>query len=411
MQNITQLLLEKIKIHQQKIEEFFQKKFQQTPEIFYNSVDLRHCGFKIAPVDTNCFPAGFNNLAPSSKEKAKVIADDFLNKNFPLAKKILLIPESHTRNLRYLENVINLCEILAYKREILIGTLIPEFTANTNLTLENGHSLTLHPLAKKSDKICTTDGFIPDLIILNNDLTNGIPEILQNTSTTIIPSPTIGWHNRTKSHHFDIYNNLAIELAQILEIDPWLISSLHKSYSDIDFKEKKGIDDLAQGVDELLADLAKKYQQYGIDEQPYCYVKADSGTYGIGVWPVFSAKEVAEINKKERNKMNMLKGSVQNTKVIIQEGIKTIDKINNKVAEPLIYLINAKIIGNLFRTNEARDDKSSLNSPGSNFFDLQNLLENQVQLGLEKNKIIEIYSLIARLAALASAIENSQNKI
>ncbi|MFN7402500.1 MAG: glutamate--cysteine ligase, partial [Alphaproteobacteria bacterium] len=30
---------------------------------FYSSVDLRHAGFKLAPVDTNLFPAGFNHLS------------------------------------------------------------------------------------------------------------------------------------------------------------------------------------------------------------------------------------------------------------------------------------------------------------------------------------------------------------
>ena len=55
-----------------------------------------------------------------------------------------------------------------------------------------------------------------------------------------------------------------------------------------------------------------------------------------------------------------------------------------------------------------RDEKISLNATGANFFDLRNLEENQLTLGLEKNKIPEVYSLIARLAALASSIENSK---
>jgi glutamate--cysteine ligase len=29
------------------------------------SVDLRNAGFKLAPVDTNLFPGGFNNLNPA----------------------------------------------------------------------------------------------------------------------------------------------------------------------------------------------------------------------------------------------------------------------------------------------------------------------------------------------------------
>ena len=44
------------------IETWFRKKWQETPAPLTSSVDLRHAGFKLAPVDTNLFPAGFNNL-------------------------------------------------------------------------------------------------------------------------------------------------------------------------------------------------------------------------------------------------------------------------------------------------------------------------------------------------------------
>ncbi len=37
---------------------------EHTPP-FYSSVDLRNAGFKLAPVDTNLFPGGFNNLNPA----------------------------------------------------------------------------------------------------------------------------------------------------------------------------------------------------------------------------------------------------------------------------------------------------------------------------------------------------------
>ncbi len=405
---ITEILSQRISENHEKISQFFSEKFLKYPALFYNSVDLRHNGIKIAPVDTNCFPAGFNNLSETSKTLAKKTTDDFLNQNFPQAKKIIIIPESHTRNLRYLQNLKNLAEILAEKREVRIGTLITEIATPTAFDLEDGSSITLHPLTKNLQSLATDDGFIADVIILNNDLTDGVPEIFSNLKTPIIPAEKMGWYLRTKSHHFDIYNLLATELAEILKIDPWLISSQHSSCDMINFKEQKGIECLAQKVDELIENLRKKYREYAIDDEPYCYVKADNGTYGIAVWPVFSGQEVLEINKKERNKMNMLKGSIQTQKVMIQEGIKTIDKIDGKIAEPMIYMINSQVVGNLFRVNEARDEKISLNAAGANFFDLRNLDENQIKLGLEKNKITDIYSLIARLAALASSIENSQ---
>ena len=400
MQKITEILAQKISENREKISDFFAKKFTATPPLFYNSVDLRHNGAKIAPVDTNCFPAGFNNLSKDSKAEAKKIADEFLKKYFPSAKKILIVPESHTRNLRYWQNIKNLQEILSEKREVKIGTLIPEVIDEISFELEGGGEVAVYPAQKSIGEA--------DLIVLNNDLTSGVPEILAKATAPVIPALAMGWHSRTKSNHFTIYNQLAEELAGILEIDPWLISSMHRSCDGVNFKEKKRIEKLAEYVDELIENLRKKYAEYGIEGDPYCYIKADNGTYGIAVWPVFSGQEVLEINKKERNKMSMLKGSVRTQKVMIQEGIKTNDRIDGKIAAPMIYLIGGEVVGNLFRANEMRDEKISLNATGANFFVLRNFEENQLTLGLEKNKIPEVYSLIARLAALASSIENSK---
>jgi glutamate--cysteine ligase len=407
---ILEILAQKIAEKSSKIEEFFAQKFSQNPPLFYNSIDLRHSGVKIAPVDTNCYPAGFNNLSDASQIEAQKIADEFFNKNFPSAKKIIIIAESHTRNLRYLENVRRLAEIIAATREVFVGTLLTEVEDKMAIDLENGRFLELHALQKIDGKISTKSGFVADVAILNNDLSNGIPELFVDCETPIEPSPLLGWHARKKSTHFTIYNELAKELAAILEIDPWLISSFHKTCDKVDFKERVGLDCLAKHVEEILAQLRKKYAEFGIDDEPYCYIKADSGTYGIGVWPVFSGQEVLEINKKERNKMHMLKGSVQNTRVMIQEGIKTIDRIDGKIAEPMIYLINGEVVGNMFRANNERDEKISLNATGAEFFDLQNLEQNQLQLGLKKNHLAPVYSIISRLAALAAAIENQQLK-
>lgn len=407
MSQIIELLAQKISAKSPLIEDWFAKKFAKTPANFYNSVDLRHSGFKIAPVDTNCFPAGFNNLSAVSKEQAKIIADNFITQNFLQAKNILLLPENHTRNMRYLENVAALQEILQTTgRLVVIGSLIEDLQEEMVIDLESGKKITLIPLIKNGDQLTTKSGFTADLIILNNDLTGGIPQVLQNIKTPITPSLKLGWYQRTKSHHFTLYNNLATELATMLEIDPWLISSLQRACHDVNFKDRVGIECLAKYVDELMVQLKEKYQEYGIKDEPYCYIKADNGTYGMAVMPVFSSADILDINKKERNKMNMLKESTQNTMVMIQEGIKTIDKINGNVAEPMIYMIGGQVVGNLFRANDQRDQLESLNAAGAGFFDLRDLNETQIQLGGDKQNVALVYSVISRIAALAAALED-----
>ena len=46
-----------------KIERWLRLEWQEHTPPFYSSVDLRNASFKVAPVDTNLYPGGFNNLA------------------------------------------------------------------------------------------------------------------------------------------------------------------------------------------------------------------------------------------------------------------------------------------------------------------------------------------------------------
>ena len=55
-------------------------------------MDLRNAGFKLAPVDTNLFPGGFNNLAPEMLPLAVQAAMAAIEKYCPEAKNLLLIP-------------------------------------------------------------------------------------------------------------------------------------------------------------------------------------------------------------------------------------------------------------------------------------------------------------------------------
>ena len=87
------------------IERWFRLEWQEHTPPFYCSVDLRNAGFKLAPVDTNLFPGGFNNLAPEMLPLAVQAAMAAIEKICPDAKNLLLIPERHTRNMFYLQNV------------------------------------------------------------------------------------------------------------------------------------------------------------------------------------------------------------------------------------------------------------------------------------------------------------------
>ena len=88
------------------IEHWFRTQWLEYAAPFYASVDLRNAGFKLAPVDTNLFPAGFNNLNPDFLHLSVQAAMVAIEKICPEAHRLLIIPENHTRNTYYLRNLL-----------------------------------------------------------------------------------------------------------------------------------------------------------------------------------------------------------------------------------------------------------------------------------------------------------------
>ena len=80
------------------IEHWLRSQWLEHAPPFYGSVDLRNSGFKLAPVDTNLFPGGFNNLNPDFHALCVQAAMTAVEKICPDARDALLIPENHTRN-------------------------------------------------------------------------------------------------------------------------------------------------------------------------------------------------------------------------------------------------------------------------------------------------------------------------
>jgi len=205
------------------IERWFRMEWQEHTPSFYCSVDLRNAGFKLAPVDTNLFPGGFNNLSSEVLPLAVQAAMAAIEKICPDARNVVLIPENHTRNTYYLQNVVRLCAILRQTGlNVRIGTLNPEIVAPTQLELPDGQSLTLEPLERigVSGKRIGLKNFDPCAVLLNNDLSSGIPSILNDVHEQfILPPLHAGWAVRRKSQHFSAYDDVAKKFSKLLDID------------------------------------------------------------------------------------------------------------------------------------------------------------------------------------------------
>ncbi len=408
---VTQPLhpLEKTILEKQvEIEAWLRQQWLQTPPPVYSSVDVRNAGFKIAPIDTNLFSGGFNNINKELLPLCKQAMQATLQAQYPKAEKILLIPENHTRNTFYLENVATIFDILqGAGYHVQIGSIATDLTLPCTFTTSAEREIKLHPVTKKEDKLISDD-FEPDLIFLNNDLSGGIPEILKNISQPIAPSPCLGWDFRLKSEHFTFYKKVAEEFAQEMEIDAWLVNPLFRNCGEVDFMSGEGMQCLQYNAEVLFRAINKKYQQYSIETEPYIIVKADAGSYGMSVMSVKSVEELQSLNRKQRTHMAKTKGKVEVSKVILQEGVHTFETWDNHAAEPVVYMIGSHVVGGFYRVNTKRGDTENLNSPGMRFESLafadscQAPGEQDVAAG---GKRFYVYGVLARLAALASARE------
>ncbi|HWN30613.1 MAG TPA: glutamate--cysteine ligase [Burkholderiales bacterium] len=396
------------------VEHWLRGQWQERSVPFYASVDLRNSGFKLAPVDTNLFPGGFNNLNPDVMPLCVQAAMTAVEKICPDAKGALIIPENHTRNIFYLQNVAMLASILRQAgMNVRIGSLLPEITAPTDLKLPDGSSLTLEPLVRRNKRLGLAN-FDPCVVVLNNDLSAGVPEILKNLEQSLLPPLHAGWATRRKSNHFSAYNQVAGEFAKLLGIDPWLINSYFATCGEINFQERRGEECLASWVDQILGDVRKKYQEYGIKEEPFVIVKADAGTYGMGIMTVKNASEVRDLNRKQRNKMAVVKEGLAVTEVMVQEGVYTFESINEAVAEPVVYMIDHFVVGGFYRVHTGRGTDENLNSPGMHFvplaFESPCSLPDPTKPGCVPNRFY-VYGVVARLALLAAAVELEQSEI
>jgi glutamate--cysteine ligase len=385
---------------------------EHTPP-FYGSVDLRNAGYKLAPVDTNLFPGGFNNLNPDFLPLCVQAAMSAIEKICPEARNLLLVPENHTRNQFYLMNVARLVTILhATGLNVRIGSLLPEITEPTTLDLPDGQKLTLEPLKRlgAEGRRLGLEDFDPCAVLLNNDLSAGVPPLLQNLHEQfVIPPLYAGWHERRKSVHFAAYRDVANSFSAELGIDPWLINPDFEACGKINFQERSGEECLAGKVDSLLARIRIKYKEYGIGSEPFVIVKADAGTYGMGIMTVKDGSEVMGLNRKQRNKMAVVKEGVAVTEVIIQEGVPTLERVDEGTAEPVVYMIDRYVVGGFYRVNTSRGINENLNAPGMTFKPLAfetgcSLPDSHLAPDAPPNRFYA-YGVVARLALLAASLE------
>ena len=372
-----------------------------TPPPITSSVDLRNAGFKMAPVDTNLFPAGYNNLNPQFMSRCVTAVQTVMETFAAQGSNVLIIPESHTRNRFYFQSLHVLRDIFTQAGfKVRLGSLDATITDPVERKMmDDGSHLLIEPLVRRDNRL-VLDHFDPDFVLLNNDLSSGVPDILQRLHVNTQPPVQLGWSSRLKSNHFQCFSDVTREFAALIHLDPWLITPLFKTMDGVDFMAKTGLDALALVVDELLTEIRDKYAAFGITDKPFVVVKADNGTYGMGVMTVHDGAQLKQLNRKQRTSMSSTKGHQRLNRLIIQEGVYSFETMpDGAVAEPVLYMIGAEVIGGFYRVHEGRGPDENLNAPGMHFKPLP------FEKSCDASNPLYTYGVIARLAALAAARE------
>ena len=396
-------------------ERWFRLEWMEHTPPFYSSVDIRNAGFKLSPVDTNLYPGGWNNLSAPMLPLVVQATQAAIEKICPEARNLLLIPENHTRNTFYLSNIAQLVRIFRMAGlNVRVGSTNPEIKEPTEIQLPDygmgGGSVLLEPVVRSERRIGLKD-FDPCTVLLNNDLSAGVPGILEDLHEQhLLPPLHAGWHVRSKSTHFACYEEVSKRFGKMLGIDPWLINPMFSQCGEVNFADGAGIECLRSNADALLGKIRRKYKEYGIQEKPFVIIKADNGTYGMGIMTVRDVADLDVLNRKTRNKMSVIKDGQSVSNVIIQEGVLTNERINEAVAEPVVYMMDRYVVGGFYRVHAERGVDENLNAPGAQFVPLAfdestRLPEPGVKTGASAPNRFYMYGVIARLAMLAASYE------
>ena len=397
----------------ERIEDFLQYHRNQVLCPVYTSVDIRRNGDKAAVVDANAFPAGFNNLSERSWQAAQEAVRSYMGKVYPGARDILVLGESHTRNTWYFQNLRALRDLFAGAGyAVTLGTMAPELFPQATVTTALGHEITLHGVLREGQALIA-DGIVHDVVILNNDLSAGTPDLLDGLEQPVTPPPTMGWHRRRKSEHFRILNELARQLGSYVGFDAWFISAEFERVDGVDFRARVGLEDVAASIDRVLGWVQAKYDEHGIQGQPSVFVKADAGTYGMGITTATSGQDFLGINSRSRDKMATGKEGVKTTSVIVQEGIPTDLRVPAghvpAVAEPVVYMVCGRVVGGFNRLHAERGEIDNLNAPGSRFQPIAFSTDTATPVGADEAALdpvsAHVYQVLGELASIATGYE------
>ncbi|MDD5332837.1 MAG: glutamate--cysteine ligase [Rhodoferax sp.] len=393
------------------IERWFRLEWMEHTPPFYSSVEVRNAGFKLAPVDTSLFPDGWNHLSPEMLPLAVQAAMAAIEKICPEARNLLLIPENRSTPTSYLASLAQLRRIFHMAGlNVRLGSIDPALKKTTTFELPGGESVTLEPVIRGKRRLGVKD-FDPCTILLNNDLSAGVPGILEDIHEQyLLPPLHGGWPTRRKSKHAKCYEEVAKRMGKLLGVDPWLINPLFDRGARINPSNGAGLEQLSSQVDGLLAKIRRKYKEYGIKEKPFVVLKSDNAAHGLGPVMMRDAKELEALSGSLKNQATGSQAGGPADGILIQEGVLTRERLNDALAEPLVFMMDRYVVGGFYRIHAPGGDADNPAPTGASFVPLAfeqstHLPQPGSKPGASVPNRFYMYGVVARLAMLAASYE------
>jgi glutamate--cysteine ligase len=385
-----------IRRNESALSDWFATKRSKFSTPIYASFDIRDSGFKCANVDANAFPCGFHNLNDGATQKASQLFRSYIGRIHPAASHIHIYPENHTRNPAYLKNVRSLLMML---RSVGYRATAGSPCLNSFRSTSEDDEGVYHHTTSLGDQGLHVQGVgRPDLVILNNDMSCGVPKEL--SGNLFVPPPEMGWSQRRKSEHCAAFEKICYEIGEVLDVDPWVLMPFWSEVNCVNILDDESWEHLCRSVDELIDTVRTGYIRHGVTSAPRVFVKDNTGTYGLGVVSVASADELRQMSKRIRKKVFYSRNAMLPSSFLLQESIPTQLTVNGCPAESVIYLIGGEIAGLFFRVNPIGESHTNLNTPSAIFSQSgETLFQSETQK--------QIHGLVAQISCVAMGMEMS----
>jgi glutamate--cysteine ligase len=396
--------------HIDEVNAWFREARQSVDIPFYSSYDIRDSGYKVTNVDANIYPAGFNNICQTDRENAGPLAKAYVERHYgPDVRRLLILTEEHTNNPYYWDNVSSLKQIIQDAGlEVKLAVPRGKTDGPTFMKSASRGDVEVYSAMISDGRISIAGDHAPDLVVSNNDFSEFYQEWGDRIQSPVNPPRELGWYRRKKSTYFKHYNQLCTEFANLIDIDPWMLTVETELFENFDIGDDASRAAIATRIDQMLTNLRAEYAKRDVREEPVVFVKNNSGTYGLAVIRVRSGEEFLALNNKSRKKMKAAKGGRDVEEVIIQEGVPSVVEKDGVTAEPAIYLLGCQLAGGFLRTHAEKGPTESLNSPGAVY---KRLCVSDLKVSVEGHPLENVYGWVAKLGLLAIGRESAEMSV